>query len=250
MSLSASSPLDIVAVIGHDDLREATMDALHGMGHAVRGVGRAEVLAGGLESLRADLLVVDLDLPDEGGIGLSRRMRAAQPDICIVALSARTGLQDKLAAYRGGADIYLSKPVSVEEFAAAIDALSRRIRPRAADPCLLTLDPLALQLRGPQAAVNVSSHECALLLAFAAAEDSRLDSGRMLDLSGKATDSLGKRALEVQLVRLRKKLADAGAAEPTIKAIRGSGYQLCVPLAVGARPAVEPPTALVSTHDE
>ena len=234
MSLCASSPLDIVAVLDSEDLGEATMEALRSMGHAVRGVGRAEVLAGGLESLRADLLVVDLDLPNEGGIRLAGGMRALQPDIGIVALSARTGLQDKLAAYRGGADIYLTKPVSVEEFAAAVDALSRRIRPRAAAG-LFTLDPLALQLRGPQAVVDVSSHECALLLAFAAAEDSRLDTGRMLDLSGKATDSLGKRALEVQLVRLRKKLADAGATEPTIKAIRGSGYQLCVPLEASSK---------------
>ena len=234
MSLCASSPLDIVAVLDSEDLGDATLEALRSMGHAVRGVGRAEVLAGGLESLRADLLVVDLDLPNEGGIRLASGMRALQADIGIVALSARTGLQDKLAAYRGGADIFLAKPVSVEEFAAAVNALSRRIRTRA-DAGLLTLDPLALQLRGPQAVVDVSSHECALLLAFAAAEDSRLDTGRMLDLSGKATDSLGKRALEVQLVRLRKKLADAGATEPTIKAIRGSGYQLCVPLEASSK---------------
>ena len=234
MPISASSPLNIVVVFDCGVLLDATVETLSGMGHAVRGVGRAEVLAGGLESLRADLLVVDLDLPNEGGIRLAGGMRALQPDIGIVALSARTGLQDKLAAYRGGADIFLAKPVSVEEFAAAVDALSRRIRPRAAAG-LFTLDPLALQLRGPQAVVDVSSHECALLLAFAAAEDSRLDTGRMLDLSGKATDSLGKRALEVQLVRLRKKLADAGATEPTIKAIRGSGYQLCVPLEASSK---------------
>ncbi len=234
MSLCASSPLDIVAVLDSEDLGDATLEALRSMGHAVRGVGRAEVLAGGLESLRADLLVVDLDLPNEGGIRLASGMRALQADIGIVALSARTGLQDKLAAYRGGADIFLAKPVSVEEFAAAVNALSRRIRTRA-DAGLLTLDPLALQLRGPQAVVDVSNHECALLLAVAEADQSCLETGHMLDLSGKATDSLGKRALEVQLVRLRKKLADAGATEPTIKAIRGSGYQLCVPLEASSK---------------
>ena len=234
MSLCASSPLDIVAVLDSEDLGDATLEALRSMGHAVRGVGRAEVLAGGLESLRADLLVVDLDLPNEGGIRLAGGMRALQPDIGIVVLSARTGLDDKLAAYRGGADIYLAKPVSVEEFAAAVNALSRRIRSRA-DAGLLTLDPLALQLRGPQAVIDVSNHECALLLAFAEADQYCLETGHMLDLSGKATDSLGKRALEVQLVRLRKKLADAGATEPTIKAIRGSGYQLCVPLEASSK---------------
>ena len=104
MSLCASSPLDIVAVLDSEDLGEATMEALRSMGHAVSGVGRAEVLAGGLESLRAVLLVVDLDLPDEGGIRLASGMRALQADIGIVALSAHSGLEAKLAAYRGGAD--------------------------------------------------------------------------------------------------------------------------------------------------
>ncbi len=249
MPISASSPLNIVVVFDCGVLLDATVETLSGMGHAVRGVGRAEALAGGLDSFRTDLLVVDLDLPHEEGNSLLRRMRVAQPDIGIIAVSIQSGLEDKLAAYRGGADIYLTKPASVEEFAAAVDALLRRIRPWvAAAP--LTLDPRALQLHGLHSAVDVSSQECALLRAFAEAENHRLETAQMLDLSGKTTDSLGKRALEVQLVRLRKKLVDAGAAEPTIKAIRGSGYQLCIPLAVGERSAVEPSTTPGSTHDE
>ena len=233
----------------HDALRDATVAALRGMGHAVRGVGRAEALAGGLDSFRTDLLVVDLDLPNGEGIGLSRRMRSKQPDIGIIAVSTQTGLDEKLAAYRGGADIYLTKPTSVAEFAAAVDALSRRIRPRADGAARFTLNPLTLQLHGQRAVVNVSSHECALLLAFAEADKYCLETAHMLDLSGKANDSLGKRALEVQLVRLRKKLADAGATEPAIKAIRGSGYQLCIHLDVRRRPSA-PPTTIASTHDE
>ena len=249
MSLTASSALNVIVVEHHDALRDATVAALRAMGHAVRGVGRAEALAGGLDSFRTDLLVVDLDLPNGEGIGLSRRMRSMQPDIGIIAVSTQTGLDEKLAAYRGGADISLTKPTSVAEFAAAVDALSRRIRPRAAGATKMTLNTLTLQLQGPHAVVDVSNHECALLLAFAEADESRLEISRMLELSGKTTDSLGKRALEVQIVRLRKKLADAGATEPAIKAIRGSGYQLCIHLDVRRRPSA-PPTTIASTHDE
>jgi DNA-binding response OmpR family regulator len=54
----------------------------------------------------------------------------------------------------------------------------------------------------------------------------------MLERVGKAADAAAKRALEVQLVRLRKKLVRAGATSPTIKVIRGYGYQLCVPLTI------------------
>jgi DNA-binding response OmpR family regulator len=45
-------------------------------------------------------------------------------------------------------------------------------------------------------------------------------------------DDAGKKSLEVQIVRLRKKLENAGAASPTIKSIRSFGYQLCVPVTV------------------
>ena len=54
----------------------------------------------------------------------------------------------------------------------------------------------------------------------------------MLELSGRPADEHGKRALEVQIVRLRKKLEQSGARGPSIKSIRGSGYQLCVQIAL------------------
>jgi len=60
------------------------------------------------------------------------------------------------------------------------------------------------------------------------AKDHRLESWQLMELSGSAMEEQSKAALEVQIGRLRKKLEQAGAPAPTIKAIRGSGYQLCV----------------------
>jgi DNA-binding response OmpR family regulator len=107
----------------------------------------------------------------------------------------------------------------------------------------LTLDPRTLQLGGPQGRVDVTDPECILLRALALSPRCRLDTPQLLAQVGKQDTPLGKRALEVQLVRLRKKLEQAGALPPTIKAIRGIGYLLCVPIRLA-----DPPNYRVSDH--
>jgi DNA-binding response OmpR family regulator len=100
----------------------------------------------------------------------------------------------------------------------------------------LALNPRTLQIGGPAGWIDISDAEYRLLEALAKAWQQRLDISSILEHVGKPDDASSKRALEVQLVRLRKKLVDAGAVAPTIKAIRGFGYQLCIPLAVSPAP--------------
>lgn len=104
---------------------------------------------------------------------------------------------------------------------------------RADDPeSTLSLNLRTLQLAGPHGRVDVSYSECTLLRIFAQTSAQRIDTADMLGHVGKLTGEGSKRALEVRIVRLRKKLEQAGARRPVIKAIRGLGYQLCIPLAV------------------
>ena len=96
----------------------------------------------------------------------------------------------------------------------------------------LCLNLRTLQLCSSQGRVDVTDPECQLLKALAASADQRLDTPSLLEHIGKHADAPAKRALEVQLVRLRKKFEQAGISGPTIKVIRSFGYQLCVPLAI------------------
>lgn len=100
-----------------------------------------------------------------------------------------------------------------------------------------TLDSRTLQLEGAKGRVDITDPECRLLAALAASPRSRLDTPQLLAQVGKPDTPLGKRALEVQLVRLRKKLEQAGASPPTIKAVRGVGYQLCVSIDLTTAPS-------------
>lgn len=111
----------------------------------------------------------------------------------------------------------------------------------------LSLNRLTLQIGGPLGWVDLSDAECCLLAAFATSPDQRMDTLQMLLQTRKPTGDQGKRALDVLIVRLRKKLIAAGASHPTIKAIRGTGYQLCVPIQVSKHlPASQSSRSLAS----
>ncbi len=222
------SPLNIVVVEDHDALRDVTVEALSQRGHNVRGVDCAEALPEEPGAMPIDLMVIDLNLPGEDGISLAARIRAAQPDIGIIMVTARSQVRDKMAGYDSGADIYLTKPTSSDELIAAVRALTRRIRPDEASDCALTVQLASLNLVGPLEKVGLSSHEASLLAALVRAKDQQLESWQLIALTDKEVTEHSKKALEVQIVRLRKKLQQAGAEEHSIKAIRGQGYRLCV----------------------
>jgi len=224
--------LNIVVVEDHDALREVTVEALRSMGHNAVGVDCAEALADEIGAFPIDLMVIDLNLPGEDGISLTRRLRAAQPEIGIIMVTARNRINEKLSGYESGADIYLTKPTSLEELGAAVRALARRIKGHQQARPAFMLNLAALFLQGPDNGVSLSAHETAMLTVLARAPGHRLESWQLIELSGKGEADFSKHALEVQIVRLRKKLMQAGAVDQPIKAVRGLGYQLCIKITV------------------
>lgn len=223
--------LNIIVVEDHDLLREVTVKALAGLGHHVIGVDCAESLTDEHVTNAFDLLVLDLNLPGEDGISLASRIRETQPNVGIIMVTARQHINDKLLGYETGADIYLTKPTSIEELAAAVQALAKRLNRRiesVSTPYQLDLASLALQ--GPLNRIQLSSNEVSMLVAFARAPEHRLEYWQMIELSGHLDTEFAKNTLEVQVGRLRKKLVQAGAFDQPIKAIRGVGYQLCIPI--------------------
>lgn len=220
--------LNIMVVEDHEALREVTVEALSRRGHHVRGVDSAEALPDEPGLFPIDLLVIDLNLPGEDGISLATRIRAAQPDIGIIMVTARNRVGDRTAGYDSGADIYLTKPTSTEELIAAVQALNRRIHPQDGNASAFLLGMTSMTLTGPQGKASLSSHETSALAAFVRAKDQQLETWQLIELTDKEVTEASKKALEVQIVRLRKKLQQVGAAEPTIKSIRGQGYKLCL----------------------
>lgn len=139
--------MNIIVVEDHEALREVTVAALQDMSYTVQGIDSAEALPALLETFQANIMVLDLNLPGEDGISLAQRLRKAHPALGIIMVTARTDLSDKLAGYDSGADIYLTKPTSVEELGAAIQALSRRIMNWSELSPQLAIDPRSLKTK-------------------------------------------------------------------------------------------------------
>lgn len=230
--------LNIIVVEDNQDLRLATVDALKAKGHRVIGVASAEAVPETQALGLVDLMVIDLNLPGEDGLSLTRRLRASHPNMGIIQATARASQDQKIEGYESGADIYLTKPVALGELIAATHAVARRLKggnaPAVAqDQATLVLNASRLLLEGTTGlSVSLSAAEAALLSGFSIASGQRLEKWQILSLLKRdaAQDQLA--AVELVLVRLRKKIKQLGIQEPSIKVIRHWGYQLCVSIQI------------------
>ena len=223
--------LKILVVEDNDALREATLAFLQRHGHYVRGVSSAEELYDVEGAFVPDLYIVDLILPAEDGLSLTKRLRAAHPGVGIIITTALSRIGDKVLGYRSGADLYLTKPLDPEELIASLESLASRLRSTAGAADALTLKVASMKLSGPGGEVPLSAGEATVLSAFARAPGRSLERWQLAEvIGGEGQNQPSVGTLEMRITRLRKKLTAIGAEPPGIKAIHKVGYTLCTPL--------------------
>lgn len=223
--------LNVIVVDDHRPLREALVASMATEGHHVVGFGSAEALWGGCSFDTVDILILDLNLPGKDGVAIAQRIRAQHPNIGIVMLTARSEPEDKRVGYENGADIYLTKPSSAMELAASVKALARRLKQTGSETTGLVLDTFAMTLSGSRDTVDLSASEVDLLAEFARSPNSRLEIDAIAKRNAREGE-ISKAAIEVRIVRLRKKMIAAGAIGQPIKSIRNQGYQLSVRMSI------------------
>ncbi|WP_207477767.1 response regulator [Arenibaculum pallidiluteum] len=185
-----------------------------------------------LQDSRIDLIVLDLMMPGEDGLSLTRRLRATSR-IPIVMLTAVGEETDRIVGLEMGADDYLPKPFNPRELLARIKAVLRRSgeaeEPGATGRVLAfegwELDLARRELRDPAGAlVQLSAGEFDLLTAFAEHPRRVLSRDQLLDLARGRAAAPFDRSVDVQVGRLRRKI-EPDPKEPTlIKTVRGGGY--------------------------
>lgn len=223
--------LKILVVEDNDALREVTLTFLQHEGHYVRGIAQAEEIDDIPGGFVADVYVIDLNLPDEDGLSLTRRLRAAQPDVGIVIVTARTQIGDRVLGYNSGADLYLTKPVDPQELRAVIRTMGKRMLAFGWQSQAMVLDLKRMLLISPEAQVELTASDALLLSALARAPGYKLERWQLAEIVG-GTDAETPSAstLEMRISRLRKKLSAVGALAPHIKAQHKVGYTLCTPV--------------------
>jgi len=194
--------------------------------HSVLTAGDGErALSQGLP----DAVLLDVMLPDANGFDVCRRWRAAHPGLGIVMLTARGDPMDRVLGLEIGADDYLPKPFEPRELVARVRALLRRQAPGRADaPQLrfdgLTIDLLKREVRAGNGTIALTSVEYKLLTALARTPGRPLTREQLSDAVQSGGYKPLDRTVDVQVARLRRKLAEAAPGSEWIDTVRGEGY--------------------------
>ena len=224
--------LKIVLIEDNDNLRAALVSALTAEGNIVIGLDCAEALAEQKDGVDIDILVVDLNLPGEDGMSLAKRMRATQPDLGIIVITARDAPDMRRISYESGADIYLAKPVKRDEVSAAIQALTRRMKLRATELPPFSMKVRQAMLLGPAGEVRLVDSEIALLGGLVRARGQVLETWQVLELLTKQPGHPNRNAVNVSIFRVNEKLSRVGAPQRSVRAVRNFGYRLHLDLQI------------------
>ena len=199
---------------------------LEDAGHAVDVLHDGAEADAFLQDDGADIVVLDINLPNMDGLTVLRQMRHRGDMRPVLMLTARSDLQDKVQGLDAGADDYLSKPFEMDEFGARIRALSRRVTDSTVQSSKigdLTYDRSARTISGPDAPLNVPRREVALFERLLLADGRIVSKQALLDsLYGTGSD-VDEPVVEVYVSRLRKRLKGFGV---TITVKRGLGYSM------------------------
>ncbi len=192
--------------------------------HAAGGqTGLAAVAGGGVDAVLLDVMMPGLD-----GLAVLRKLRDAGHRIPVLMLTARGDEADRVVGLELGADDYVAKPFSPRELLARIRAVLRRAQPDAMSEKLssagITVDTGAREAWIDGKPVELTGLEIDLLIALLRRAGRVVPRGALLELAGRGDVSVGERAVDVHISRLRKKLGDD---PPTrIRTVRGVGYVL------------------------
>lgn len=197
---------------------------------AARDAAHARRLLSGLEF---DLIVMDVMMPGEDGVTLTRSLRS-ELTTPILLLTARGETEDRIAGLEAGADDYLAKPFEPKELLLRINAILRRM-PEVVSldtgPKVLMLGPIRYDVdRGEMweddHLIRLTATESQLMKIFAARPNEAISRTKLVEDLGRDRGQAQERAVDVQITRLRRKI-EADPKQPRyLQTVRGAGYML------------------------
>jgi len=238
---NASPCPHVLAVDDDPQVRALLADYLGANEMRVTAVASGKELAATMARETVDLVVLDVRLHGEDGMQIARRLRE-ESAIPILLLTGRAEEADRVMGLELGADDYLTKPFSTRELLARIRALLRRAQAQASVADAMArvrayrfagweLNVGLRRLKNPAgAAVDLTNGEFSLLAAFLAAPQRTLTRDQLLELSRLHNAEVYDRSIDVQILRLRRKI-EADPAHPRfIVTQRGAGYVFAAPV--------------------
>jgi two-component system OmpR family response regulator len=224
------SPLRVLVVDDEVNLAELVAMALRYEGWQVATAHTGSDAVTRAAEQRPDAIVLDMMLPDFDGMEVLRRVRATDPDVPVLFLTARDSVEDRVAGLTAGGDDYVTKPFSLEEVVARLRGLMRRAgAQQAASSSLLVVGDLTLDEDSHEVAragseISLTATEFELLRFLMRNPRRVLSKAQILDRVWNYDFGGQANVVELYISYLRKKV-DAGRA-PMIHTMRGAGYVL------------------------
>ncbi len=230
--MTANEGAHILVVDDDARLRELLRKFLSDRGFHVTTAANAAEAEAKFQSLEFDIMVLDVMMPGEDGIELTRRLRQANT-VPILLLTARAESQDRIAGLASGADDYLPKPFEPDELLLRIKAILRRAPPPVVAPAEIRFGPFRFDVGreellhdvegGSEQPVRLTAAEMSLLKVLAARPDAPVSRQELLRRS---CISGNERTIDVQVTRLRRKIEADPRLPRYLQTVRGSGYVL------------------------
>ena len=230
-----SIPRHILVVDDDADLRQMVADYLGDYDLRVTGAPDGAAMREAMAREVVDLILLDLKLPSEDGMTLARELRETS-SVPIVILTGRKDDVDRIMGLELGADDYLTKPFNLRELLARIRAILRRTQAHPVtlaegrNPQAFRFGAWELDLRSRRLTSNdgerveLTHAEFALLAAFLGAPERILSREQLLELSRGNDENVFDRSIDVQILRLRRKIESDPSRPKLIRTERGAGY--------------------------
>jgi two-component system phosphate regulon response regulator OmpR len=207
-------------------LRELLRRYLGDNGFRVTVAGDAAEARTRLASVAFDLIVLDVMMPGESGIELTRQLRS-ESAVPILLLTAMAETRDRLDGLGSGADDYLAKPFEPRELVLRLNNILRRARPAPADETQLRFgpyrfDPKRGELKLGDRPLRLTQAETSLLSAFARRPAEIISREELADRAS----GISPRTVDVQITRLRRKIEADPKFPRFLQTVRGKGYLL------------------------
>ena len=186
-----------------------------------------------LSGLDFDLIILDVMMPGEDGVTLTRSLRETM-ETPILLLTAKAETEERIEGLEAGADDYLPKPFEPKELLLRINAILRRVPDTSAEdaaPKVLSLGSIRYDMeRGEmwqgEALVRLTATEIQLMKIFSTCPGEPLSRAKLVEELGRDRGQAQERAVDVQITRLRRKIEDNPKQPRYLQTVRGAGYML------------------------
>lgn len=221
----------ILVVDDDQRLRDLLRMYLSGNGFVTATAADAAEARQQLKSLTFDLIVLDIMMPGENGLEFVRSLRKEAVGVPVLLLTAMGETEDRIIGLESGADDYLSKPFEPRELVLRINSILRRLpQTGATGPVQTTLklgiyqfDAGRNELSDAEGVIHLTTAESTLLGILAVIPGEAMSRE---ELAARTGNSGNPRAIDVQVMRLRRKIEDDPRLPRYLQTVRGQGYML------------------------